>query len=354
MERKVNWLKNHIRRYSFYSIALLLSHYSIVHVQAMDMTPPKLSQDNLERTGVQHECMVEPSFHDLALMEYITAKNVAGVRETLKSPVQINLSCAQYHGHTPLSEAVATNNTEIVDLVLGHPQIDIDTDADRGYRAVHIAALQSQAVMVSKLCARGASLALLNDEGNTPLHEAVQHKENDFACVYNLISVVPDKRLEQLVKLESLALHFFRCCFKDKKSVSPCGLGGLPKDVRFLICGYYLRTAVSPRFQRIVQAMLQKRKIDLDLLIEFQLEYLQPIFETKNNHDWTPHELLWKDQPNYFHLRNILNPKERSCRRLAIEKYIKEASTELNLSSKLHNSEQSQTQPIADRASVTM
>ena len=73
---------------------------------------------------------------------------------------------------------------------------------------MHIAAQQGSKAGVDVLVSHGASCNTVNDDGETPLHTAVQHiGSKDLDC----ISVLLEKRADPLMK-DSEGLRLFRTC----------------------------------------------------------------------------------------------------------------------------------------------
>ena len=138
MQHKANWLKNYIKKYEVSLIVFLI----IQCCQISDVY------------GMQ------PNFYDLALMEYIPAKNIEGVRNTLKQPVQINLCCKEYLNHTPLAEAVGTGSEEIVELILSHPGINVNQADEKGWTPIFIAIHLKLPKIVSLLLRHEVSLSI--------------------------------------------------------------------------------------------------------------------------------------------------------------------------------------------------
>ncbi|MGE0009767.1 MAG: ankyrin repeat domain-containing protein [Candidatus Babeliales bacterium] len=285
----------------------------------------------------------EPNFCDIALMEYITQQDRANVRAVLQCPVHINLAHPHYNGHTPLAEAVATDNASIVDLLLAHPEIDLDADAGQGYRALHIATMQGQDSMVRKLCAAGASLETLNEDGDTPLHIGFRYRKPK--TVRMLISTVATKKIAAAAKgIEKLIIPFLRCCKRHTQEEPRGVLGMLPRDIRLMLCGYYERAIMAFEAEQLRAGSTAPSGIFIPI-IENQLVRVTSALAMKNEHDWVPEQLLWH---NDSETPLLLNAADKACMRNAIMQYVQIKYQEVSLESRLHNSRRLQSPPIVN------
>ena len=81
---------------------------------------------------------------------------------------------------SPLIVSCAYGNVDMVDLMLSQRSIDMNLRIPGGETAMHFAAREGYAVIVSKLIEKGAVVDIADDFGNTPLLLAVKHGHIDL------------------------------------------------------------------------------------------------------------------------------------------------------------------------------
>ncbi len=353
MQHKVESQKNYIKKYETYVVIFFGVFFSCV--QAMDLAPladkqslrrdnhagsPRLLATLARRSGSlgvagaleeqQMDPVLEVSYHELALMEYITQRNVQGVQNTLKQPVNINLCCKDYHYHTPLAEAIGTGNEEIVRLILAHPGIKVNLPDNDNWTPLHVAAHLKLPGIACLLLQHGACLNVKTTPKNrTPLHEAVYQRHQ--GVVHVLLTEMPQKRLDSFVIKTAFPLL---CCFV-RWSKEECVQKKIPKDVQLLLCKYVVRANV-------------------DTLVQEQLAALQPVLESQDDTELKPFTagISTTDLfaiPCCAWFNTVLNPTENKETRAAlITTALLNKFEQLSLVSIPHNSDKLQNQPTED------
>ena len=85
---------------------------------------------------------------------------------------------------SPLIVSCAYGNVDMVDLMLSQRSIDMNLRIPGGETAMHFAAREGYAVIVSKLIEKGAVVDIADDFGNTPLLLAVKHGHIDLVNMF--------------------------------------------------------------------------------------------------------------------------------------------------------------------------
>ena len=84
-------------------------------------------------------------------------------------------------GSTPLHFAARFGNQTVAELLAAHPQIMLDAADQRGWTALHIACMKSNAVVCEILLRKGARVDICSQEKIVPLHLATLSKEAQIA-----------------------------------------------------------------------------------------------------------------------------------------------------------------------------
>jgi ankyrin repeat protein len=74
--------------------------------------------------------------------------------------------------------AMHSDNTEVLNLLLRHTNVDIDGCDESGKTALHFAAHSSNVAAARHLIKMGATPNLFDRHGNSPLHSAAYHCNN--------------------------------------------------------------------------------------------------------------------------------------------------------------------------------
>ena len=77
-----------------------------------------------------------------------------------------------FHGYTPLHEAVASGNPNVLEFLLQKAKANVDIRAKRGYTPLHVAASMGHEECVKVLLHRGADVSLRDEYGKTPRQTA--------------------------------------------------------------------------------------------------------------------------------------------------------------------------------------
>lgn len=347
MQHKVESLKNIIKKYEVFALLFLGLFFSCV--QAMDPTSlveeqslhcdnhailagEALAQEEALGERQRVDPMLEDNFNEYALMEYITQRNVQGVQNTLKKPVNINFCCKEYYYHTPLAEAVGTGDEKIIDLILAHPAINVDLTDNENWTPLHVAAHLKLPRIACTLLQHGACLNVKTSmKHRTPLHESVYQKDQDAVCA--MLTEMPQKRLDMFVRHMRQTSFLLLCCFV-RWSKEECVQRNMPKDLQLMLCKYAVRANV-------------------DVLVQEQLNMLQPILESQDNAELMPFvagisttDLFAVPCCKWFNA--VLNPQEREVRQKFITSALLRKFAQLSLVSKPHNSDKLQSQSKED------
>ncbi len=96
--------------------------------------------------------------------------NIAKVQELLKTPIDINQLSTD--GKTPLMIAVSRSHTDIVKLLLRHKEINVNIQNEKGYTALHYAAIGGirNLQIIKDLLAAGADPGIKNNNENRAFH----------------------------------------------------------------------------------------------------------------------------------------------------------------------------------------
>ncbi len=110
------------------------------------------------------------------------------VRELLEAGGEVN--APDEFGSAALHRAIVQNRTEVVELLLNHPQIDARRVDDDGFAPIHLAAMHGHVECMRLLladAALGVSVNDVDDNGRSPLYYAVM--EEQFACAEWIASI---------------------------------------------------------------------------------------------------------------------------------------------------------------------
>jgi ankyrin repeat protein len=96
------------------------------------------------------------------------------VKHLLKDPINADPTTrdTQSGGNALHTAVTYTPETEIIDLLLAHPKVNVDDVDGDGESALHRAARVSDVKAVQKLLEKGANPSVMNKEGWSPLHVA--------------------------------------------------------------------------------------------------------------------------------------------------------------------------------------
>ena len=109
------------------------------------------------------------------LLNYACCKGDMFAVEALISSKKCNVDCVDSIGHTPLMNATENSHVEVVrKLILAGADLGMQTE--KGYTALHIAAIHNDTNSGILLAEGGASVRIKNAEGNTPLDIAAKLK----------------------------------------------------------------------------------------------------------------------------------------------------------------------------------
>lgn len=104
------------------------------------------------------------------LIEMCAEGNVAAVKKILSYG---NVNAGEFTGTTALFEAAQCGHQEIVQLLLAHPDVDVNTVVDGGISPLSVASFFRKASVVRLLLDHpGVDANIADDDGNTPLSEA--------------------------------------------------------------------------------------------------------------------------------------------------------------------------------------
>ena len=124
--------------------------------------------------------------------------NIEEVQAAIDNGANVNLDgCEDTGGTTGLMLALDENNINVVQLVLNHPQTDINKVDEDGYCALHWAVGEDNHEGLAALLAR-QDLTTINqrdNEGRTPIMKAVQQRDNRVNC-FNLLLAHPEVDLD--------------------------------------------------------------------------------------------------------------------------------------------------------------
>ena len=119
--------------------------------------------------------------------------DIEGVQAALDSGADVNEENPL--GRTGLMWALASSRNNVVQLLLNHPQIDINKVNDRGYCALHSAVIRDNHEGMAALLAR-QDLTTINQKDNNgyaPIWKAVEY--NAVKC-FNLLLAHPEVDLD--------------------------------------------------------------------------------------------------------------------------------------------------------------
>jgi ankyrin repeat protein len=99
------------------------------------------------------------------------------VKHLLKDPINADPTTrdSQSGGNALHAAVTYTLETEIIDLLLAHPKVNVDDVDGDGESALHRAAYRSHTIAVRKLLEKGANPNIFNKKGWSPLHVAALH-----------------------------------------------------------------------------------------------------------------------------------------------------------------------------------
>lgn len=329
MQIKQSLLKRSIKKYNLFFYLL----FSITYVCAMEE---------------------EKNHRELALMEYITQRNIAGIKQILSGPepINVNFTSGKYANHTPLCEAVGLDMIDVVKLLLAHPAIDVDQEGGNGYRPLHIAAMHGMPREVAALCKRGASLYVQNNEGNTPFHEAIGEERLHTGVVMALVDTVPTQKIETIALLRRTVFTFLCCCHRHKQLGESGVLTKVPREIVLMICQTIVRASILPDFHEFAFDCMRSDGI-FRYLVRDQLAQLNMALALRNKQNKTALDAIWRKFDYATDIKVILDPDRDTLRNSLIEDYVKKKYNKINLAAKAHNSELLQMQPTEDTATIT-
>ena len=143
-----------------------------------------------------------------------------------KEKTPVNIKDASYFNQTPLHIAVDEGHLEIMNFLLKRGAA-IDIRDNNGCTPLYLSVFQSNALMADTLCNAGADVNLTNNDGESPLHEAVRTKF--FPCVNVLLASNKTKVSAQNDNGNTplhIALQYYKSSDDSKniiKSLLACG-----------------------------------------------------------------------------------------------------------------------------------
>ena len=84
-------------------------------------------------------------------------------------------------GSTPLHFAARRGNSEIVQVLLEHPSVDINAKDDSGKTALHLACSEGHKKVCELLVNHGADIKAISLDKTTPLHNAINNGHSEVA-----------------------------------------------------------------------------------------------------------------------------------------------------------------------------
>jgi len=118
------------------------------------------------------------SIENPSIFSLINNENIAGIKKKLENP-RFNINQKDYHYQTPLMMACEQQNLEIINILLAHPEIDVNiVSEDRNRTAMIIACIYCNIDIIRVLIAHGADVNVHDFQGDTPLIIACKNGDN--------------------------------------------------------------------------------------------------------------------------------------------------------------------------------
>jgi ankyrin repeat protein len=139
-----------------------------------------------------------------------TIGDLAKIEVLLKArPELVSEKDDDVYGRTPLDYAVSNDHKAVAEFLIAH---GAEVNAQGGdISPLHWAALFDRTEMAKLLLAHGADVSYTDNNGETPLHDAVKHKENktdivEFLLAHGAAVNINAKSLEQETALDVVAV----------------------------------------------------------------------------------------------------------------------------------------------------
>jgi uncharacterized protein len=111
------------------------------------------------------------------IFTYILRGEMENLKEILRSG-EIDINQKNEFGDTPLTQACEEGNKEMVELILSIKHLDINLAGMDEYTPLHCAVQKSFVQIVDLLLEHGAKVDVVDNDGNTPLVEAVMSNKD--------------------------------------------------------------------------------------------------------------------------------------------------------------------------------
>ena len=139
------------------------------------------------------------------LLYYAVATNQPNIVKLLLNTPNIDVNKGDNFGRTPLYTAANKENTECIELLLKAPDIDVNKAKNNGETPLHTAAVQGNKECIELLLkAPDIDVNKADDDGSTPLHDAINYGHAE--CVL-LLSKAPGINVNKAKNNGETPLH---------------------------------------------------------------------------------------------------------------------------------------------------